>query len=209
MIVKGFWHIYMINHWFSIVTDQIRILLTSGLYDECDEINIGCIVTPLQTNLLQKFFVDIYPKLRIEAYSEDPLEYEFLTLRLIEEDKSDYVGFYFHTKAVTRPDDVAQNNLRAWLNESILNRWKGHRHMVEHAWGASSVNRMHSPAHYNGNFWWFNRRYVDRLPRLDTLDHTERWKAEQWICMCEGGQYSNEFLEATNTPFKIRYEKTK
>jgi len=205
--VKGFCHVLMTNHWYSIILDQIRIILTSGLYDECEEISIGCLGTAEQKRLLQKFICDVYPKFNIKYHSEDIGEFEFPTIRLIERDIDEYVGFYFHTKAVTRLDDVAQTNVRAWMNENILNRWREHRKRVEDGWDISSVNIMFNPDHYSGNFWWFNRGYIDSLPKVDDLDKQHRWKAEQWICMCKNKKaYSDCFLEATNTPFRIKYK---
>ena len=208
MKTKGFAHLLLINHWYSIVIDQIRIILTSGLYDECEEINIGCLGTELQRSLLEKFVVNVYPKFKIRYYSEKLDEYEFPSIKLIEEDNSRYIGFYFHTKAVTRIDDIAQTNNRAWLNESVLNRWRGHRKRVENGWDVSAQNYLLFPAHLSGNFWWFNREYVNALPKIDTLDKTNRHLAEQWICMSKYRRvYSDVFLEPTTDTFRIEYKK--
>src|ERR1035437_1578645 len=154
MIIKGFWHIYMINHYYSIISDQLRIMLTSGLYDACDEINIGCIGDIKEKELLDKLFISLYPKLKLRRYSTRAEDYEFETLKLIEQDNSEYHGFYFHTKAVTKPADTIQNHWRAWLNESILNDWSHHNHNIAIGFDVSSVNHcmppLH-PEHFSGN----------------------------------------------------------
>jgi hypothetical protein len=210
MIIKGFWHIYLINHWYTIVTDQLRILLTSGLYDRCEEINIGCIEPEqaIQSMYLRKMFTEQYPKLKIRYISTIPTDYEFKTLKLIEEDRSDYVGFYFHTKAVTKPGDTIQNHWRAWLNEAILNQWDEHYHHVnDSGYDVSSVNHCLSPQHpehFSGNFWWFNREYIKRLPKVDSLNHQNRWTAEQWICQGHGRYYSTEFMEPGRDIFLMK-----
>jgi hypothetical protein len=205
--IKGFWHIYLINHWYSIVVDQLRIMLTSGLYDAADEINIGCIGDGQQVAYLQNMIVNQYPKLRIRTVSPDPAQFEFLTLGLIEQDKSQFIGFYFHTKAVTKPFDTVQNHWRAWLNESILNDWAHHHHCILIGFDVSSVNHccppLH-PEHFSGNFWWFNRDYINKLPPLNSLNHTNRWQAEQWICRGKGRFYASQFKEPDRDTFVIK-----
>ena len=47
-----------------------------------------------------------------------------------------------------------QLNWANWLNEAILCRWQEHYERVCNGWDASSVNRMYSPDHFSGNFWW-------------------------------------------------------
>lgn len=210
MRILGFWHVYMINDWYTVVTDQLRILLTSGLYDECEEISIGCIGFPEEKALLEKLVVNLYPKLKIKYYSQEPMEYEFPTLRLIEADDSEYVGFYFHTKAITRSFETIISHWRLWLNESVINQWRGHRANVENSYDASSVNFCKSPDHFSGNFWWFNRRYIDRLPAIDSLELNNRYSAEQWICMCDHKHiYSEKFVEPGRDVFLIEYKNNK
>lgn len=206
MKIIGFWHIYAINHFYTVITDQMRILLTSGLYDECEEIRIGFIGTPENKELFEKYFLSMYPKFKLRYYSENPLEYEFPTLRLIENDRSSYIGFYFHTKGVTRPFETVIQHWRSFLNESILARYQEHRDRVEKGYDVSSVNFLKSPDHFSGNFWWFNREYIDRLPKLDTLDKNNRWHCEQWICMGNPNFYSSPHIEPGEAVFPIKYK---
>jgi hypothetical protein len=205
-MIKGFAHLYLINSWYSIFTDQMRILLTSGLYDACEEINISLIGFPEDRALFEKYFSDIYPKLKIRCVSVDPMDYEFNALRLIENDNSDYVGFYFHTKAVTRPFEPAVNHWRSFLNERILNTWREHYERVMNGYDVSSVNFMKSPDHFSGNFWWFNREYINRCPKIDTLDLKNRFHAEQLIAMGKGKFYYPEFQEPGETAFLMKYK---
>lgn len=206
MTIRGFWHIYAINSWYTIAVDQVRTMLMSGLYDACDEINIGCIGFKEELDFLQKYICDPYPKFKMRYHSENPLEYEFPTLQLIVDDKSEYVGFYFHTKAVTRPFDSVISHWRLLLNENILNNWQPHYHRVSTlGYGASSCQFLRSPDHFSGNFWWFNRSYIDRLPPLSALDRKNRYHAEQWICMNGDDLYSEPFIEPSQAIIKIKY----
>ncbi len=205
-MIKGFYHIYAINDWYAVVTDQLRILLTSGLYDACEEINIGVIGFPEERSLLKRLITDHYPKLKVRIESPDPTEYEFLTLRLIEKDKGNYIGFYFHTKAVTRPFEPIISHWRSWLNEAVINRWKEHAERVSNGFDVSSVNEMRSPDHFSGNFWWFNSDYINRLPKINSLDLSNRFHAEQWVCMCTDRKaYAKEFVEPGQDTFIMKY----
>jgi hypothetical protein len=208
MIIKGFWHLYLVNHWYSIITDQLRIMLDSGLYDAVEEINIGCIGDGQERALLDKLFVNQYSKLKVRYTSTNPLDYEYRTLKLIEADNGEYTGFYFHTKAVTQPANTIQNHWRAWLNESVLNDWYHHFHNIEIGFDVSSVNYctppLH-PEHFSGNFWWFNRKYINKLPAIDSLNWTNRYNAEQWICKGHGRFYANEFKEPGRDVFLMKH----
>jgi hypothetical protein len=44
MKIRGFAHLWMVNDWYVIFSHQMRVLLSSGLYDACEEINIGIIL---------------------------------------------------------------------------------------------------------------------------------------------------------------------
>jgi hypothetical protein len=208
MNIKGFWHIWLHTIWHSICANQMRILLTSGLYDACEEINIGLIGLPEEIAQFKKLFSDLYPKLKIRIISGNPGEYEFLTLRLIEQDTSEYVGFYFHTKGITRPFETNISNWREWLNEAILNRWVEHCDRVcTCGYDVSSVNRMYSPDHFSGNFWWFNRQFINKLPKIGTLELHDRFQAEQYICKARGNFYAEEFVEPGQDVFIMKYKK--
>lgn len=207
MKIRGFYHVYAISHWYSIVISQLRIMLYSGLYDACDEISVGFIGFEDDYKLFKRLVVDLYPKFKLCYYSDQPTDYEFPTLRLIERDISGYAGFYFHTKAVTRPFEPIINHWRHWLDESILNRWRLHYDNVCGKYDVSSVNFLTSPDHFSGNFWWFNRDYIFRLPKIDDLDKTNRFHAEQWICMCKNKIiYSKEFMEPGRDVFLMQYK---
>jgi hypothetical protein len=210
MIIKGYWHVFLINHWYSIVTDQLRIMINSGLYDACEEIDIGCLGPDTERALLQRLIVDQYPKLKIKYYSQQADEFEFPTLKLLQTASHTgerFLGFYIHTKAVTNPSDTIQNHWRAWLNEAILNRWREHHDRVIVSYDVSSVNHClppQHPEHFSGNFWWFNSDYIDHLPPISGLEQCNRWQAEQWICRGHGRFYAKNFVEPGRDVFKIQ-----
>ena len=210
-MIKGFWHIYCINHWYTIIIGQLRILLTSGLYDESQEINIGVVGKKEKKEFLERYLLAPYSKLKLGYWSENPKVCEFPTIQLIEQDNSPYSGFYFHTKSVTKIGDNMAGHWRICMEEEILNRW--HKHYQNVATGlydVSGMNFLKSPDHFSGNFFWFDRKYINKLPKVSKLDHTNRWQAEQWICMCPDKRvYSEPFLEPAGRVFVMSYNKSK
>jgi hypothetical protein len=181
-MIKGFWHIYMVSLWHDIVQEQIKILLSSGLYEECDEVNIGCIGSMINAEKLMRSILP-YPKLKIRFHSVISEKFEFPTLQLIEQTPGDFVGFYFHLKGVTKPRDGMQFKERLFLNEIMLNQWRTHKSIIDAGYDISSVNYLSIPSRFSGNYFWFNRKRIERLPRLKTVDQTNRYNAEYWIYM--------------------------
>lgn len=212
--IRGYWHICMMNHWYSVCVEQLRILLTSGLYDACTEISIGCVGPVQERELLMRYIVQPHPKLKVRYYCAKFNVYEFPTLQLIENDAGDYIGFYFHTKAVTKPFDTVYNHWRVCLNEMVLNRWKDHwLNISSGIYDISGLNFLgppKHPEHYSGNFWWFHRQYIDRLPKVKSLNQRNRFLAEQWICKTPNKRlFSNKFVEPADLIFDLKYTKQK
>jgi len=181
MMIKLFWHICMVNHWRDIVREQIVLLTTSGLYDACSEIHIGCVGLERNRRTLELFILRHYPKLKLAYHSNTLQEYEFPTLHLIEQDNSDYIGFYFHTKGVTKPKDTMQPKERQFLNEMMIEQWRLHVMIIETGYDVSALSYQSIPNKFSGNYFWFHRQRINRLMPLDTLDHSNRYNAEKWI----------------------------
>jgi len=181
-MIKGFWHIYLVNNWEAIFREQLQILVKSGLYKECHEINIGCIGASRYRLGLQHLIAK-YPKIKIKAFSRNAKEYEFTTLRLIEADNTKYIGFYFHLKGVSRPKDGMQKKERRYLNETMLNQWRTPYRLLMDGYDIVSPNYMTIPRRFTGNFFWFHRSLINKLPRLKNMDLSDRYVAEYWIHM--------------------------
>lgn len=180
MIIKGFWHLYLINNWRFIVEEQVNILMASRLYDVCTEIKMGVIGSQEDADELMHM---LYPKMKFKLcyITQNPKEYEYATLRLIEEDDWNYIGFYFHLKGVTRPNDAMQAKERMFLNFIMLKNWEHHKFIIETGYDISSVNYLTIPRRFSGNYFWFNRKRLSLLSRLDSFDQTDRFNAERWI----------------------------
>ena len=79
---------------------------------------------------------------------------------------------------------------------------------IEEGYDVSSVNYLKSPDHFSGNNWWFNRKYINRLPKISAMNHAYRWGAEQWICKTksEVNYFVRECTNFGETPILINYK---
>lgn len=205
--VRGFWHICMVNHWYSIVVSQLRLLINSGLYDRCVDIQIGAVGGVKERAMLEQYILHPFPKLHLSYFSHNVRMYEFPTLQLIENTTGDYVGFYFHTKGVTQPNNTMEAHWRTVLEDRVLGQWQLHYGNIVAGYDLSSVNflgRPKYPDHFSGNFWWFKRAYINKLPPVSKLNRNNRYLAEQWVCMSRYKRfYSLPFVEPAQLPLII------
>ena len=205
-MIKGYWHVLLHHHYFSVVTDQMRILLTSGLYDACEEIQIGCLGTMAERLFLEEHLIALYPKLKLKYYSLDYGEYEFPTLALIQADTDDFTCFYFHTKGVTKPFDSESARWRSWLNEAVINRWKQHYEKIQEGNDVSSIAYKECPDHFSGNFWWSHKGYIDKLPPIAKMLWNSRYSAEQWVVRGYHGKFYDIATDKTQDFHYINYK---
>lgn len=200
MKIFGFYHVLLINHWERIVTEQLGIMNSSGLYNVVEKIHVGCLGAETEKIKLENIFAS-YPKIEISYHSLNPLEYEYATLRIlkqvVDESIEPFYGFYFHTKGVTWS---ATRNIRAfvggtywrgYMNFYVLKRWMENIARLDagcDTCGVKLLQSNESPAkklHYSGTFFWFKSEYAKRLPEIDTLNTSDRMEAEMWICSAQ------------------------
>ena len=121
-MVKVYYHISMMNNWEEIVKEQISLLVSSGLYDECESVSVGC--NGLCIERLHELIAP-YRKIKIRVYEQSLSTFEFPTLRLIEQDyHEDFYGLYFHTKGVTFPHHSGGKYWRDYMNHFNIVKWR-------------------------------------------------------------------------------------
>jgi hypothetical protein len=210
--VVGFWHVLASNHYKQIVLEQLDQMIASGLYWKADKIYVFCIGQDVKW--LQSILVD-YDKFVLFGSSEDVKLYEFPTLIKLQEyaEKNDAFCFYIHTKGVTYPEQPRKEQgdyYRMFLMSYVVLQWqknidllmKGHT-----CSGPGWIPEGAFPQHYRGNFWWANSDYINTLPRINTLDTTNRFNAEFWIGMgqADPGITTHSIVDYPNA--QLLYEK--
>ena len=183
---KVYYHISMMNNWEEAVKEQISLLVSSGLYDECESVSVGC--NGLGIERLHELIAP-YRKIKIRVYEQSLNTFEFPTLKLIEQDYHDeFYGLYFHTKGVTFPNHSGGKYWRDYMNHFNIVKWRDAVGKLNDGYdtcGVKYLSDKHFPAyikHYSGNFFWFKSSYIRNNPKIDSLDLKDRFQAEFWAC---------------------------
>lgn len=189
--INGFWHIWAINNYMEIIAEQFKLILESGLYYRCNKIYIGIIGNYDNLKEIKAFFAD-YDKVKLEAFSQNAKEYEYLTLKALKRISNvaqiDFYGFYIHTKAVSFPTLEGGKYWRDYMNFYNLTDWKNAYKALESGYdtyGVKMLTEKDEPArklHYSGNFFWFKSIYAKKLKPVETCDLKNRIGAEMYIC---------------------------
>ena len=184
--VVGFMHVCLINNWQEIVNEQLQIIRQSGLMDYLRVINI-CAVGPEQEYAKLLTLITPDSKLQMAEYTTDLKEYEYITLRKLKQitnEGTQFYGFYIHTKGVSTPGNEGGKYWRDYMNHYNLREWREairHLDIGYETCGVKYINKIY-PAHYSGNFFWFNSQYVASLPEVNQMNLRDRFNAEMWIC---------------------------
>ena len=205
--IKGYWHILTINHYIEVVSDQLKIMVDSGLYDECENIYVGVLGDSEGLRNVQELFKD-YPKIIISEYSTSTDNFEFHTLKILKRQADlhakEFYGFYIQTKAISYPkwDGVIPNIpnkngitpeqayiggtfIRDYMNYYTLFRWRDNVTELNKGYevcGTQLRPQREFLEHYSGNFFWFNSEYVKLLKPIEALNRKDRYQAEFWLC---------------------------
>jgi len=182
----------MINDYLDIVSEQLRLIIKSGLYANCDCIHVGCLGPAQERAALDVFFHD-HSKIKIVTHSTDLEKYEFQTLKILKSESTNalpvFYGFYIHTKGVSYPGNEGGKYWRDYMNYYILTNWKEavlNLSKGYEVYGVKLQTIRDLPAkkmHYSGNFFWFKSEYAKTLPNIDSLDQKNRFEAEMYICL--------------------------
>lgn len=194
--IYGVYYIGCLGHYLSIVKEQMKCLVDSGLYNQTKKIIVFiCCFNENDTSLLgiieeydtEKKCVlittaeNIYEKFAINNYQDH-----------ITEDL--YYMYYFHSKAVTRSVDSVFDRRRKILNYYTLVLHKLNLELLEtyDAVGCSLTTRP--SLHFSGNFWWAKSEHVRTLPPAGNsyLD------PEMYICKSHGESKYISLSQATN-----------
>lgn len=199
--VVGFMHVCLINNWQEIVNGQFQIMRESGLMDYLRVINI-CAVGPEAEYAKLLTLIRPHQKMQIGAFSQNLQEYEYISLRFLHETAkrgTQFYGFYVHTKGVSTPGNEGGKYWLDYMNHFNLRLWKEaikHLDLGYETCGVKYINKQW-PAHYSGNFFWFDSSYVATLPDVNRMNLRDRFNAEMWICSGKAiaATLSQEFVD--------------
>lgn len=201
--IYGVYYIGCLGHYLSIVKEQMKCLVDSGLYAQTTKIVVFiCSFNENDTSLLgiieeydtEKKCVlittaeNVYEKFAINNYTSRIQEQQ----QQQQDASAPYYVYYFHTKAVSRGPDTVFDRRRKILNYYTLVLHKLNLELLEtyDAVGCSLTTRP--SLHFSGNFWWAKSEHVCTLPPSGD----EYLDPEMYICKTHGNYIS--LSQATN-----------
>jgi hypothetical protein len=215
--IKGFWHIMLKNNCIDIIKCQLKCIVDSGLYDRLEVIYVGCVGDKRLLDELKLVLIK-YKKINIYSFNSEVKLYEFHTLKILHDisKKSEFYGFYIHTKGVNYPGNEGGKYWLDYMNYYNLTCWKDSVTNLDIGYetcGVKLLSARKDPAyqmHYSGNFFWFKSNYAKYLINIDELDWNNRGEAEMWICSNNpiAATVCQEFIDYNSKgefkPFKIK-----
>ncbi len=221
--IKIFYHVLLENHWYSIVKEQLEKIKISGLLENTSEFYIT-LSTPEDIETIEKnkrvqFFYDhflnyIYPEemfygKKFEVLNCNKLDFEYPTLEKaveISKDSKDFVGFYLHTKGVSKPD-CENDHWRDGLNVGCIDHWVENVNMIKQGYDMSGANffkKNKSNKEYKdyfcGNFFYFNPKFFSKID-YSIIDKSNRFYAESIYGIFYEPKCYNIGCLGMNTPF--------
>ena len=175
--VVGAYHIAMMGGWRRIVDEQSDRLIKSGLLDRTDKVFIGVVggdlkPSALRPELAAKAVISCHPDLK---------RYEFHTLKMLRDhaEGREFKAWYMHTKGASRKDE----GVKKWRNLMeyfVIDKFE---HCIQKLslCDVCGTNLRTEKRYFAGNFWWSKSSYLSRLPKIESLDQSNRYEAELWI----------------------------
>jgi len=199
MNIAIFYHIFQINHWEKLYTQQILSLQQSGVYDAANYIHIGINGSlPLPFDLMKVNKTN--RNVHIDIGEADTLR----DLHNFCKEHTDYKVLYLNMLGVSFPENF-QNKISwtQYLTHFNVNNWQRCVQLLDNydcvgtEWTTKhpSLGTDISP-HYAGNFWWANSSYINRLD-LNYLYGNKPYGFDDWK-----GQrrHLSEFWIGTGSP---------
>jgi hypothetical protein len=170
------------NHWESVLRDQLGKLLFSGVYDVAQTVHCFCAGPEARRAALvvSQFGV----KFRVEACAPEDTRGERLTLMSIHKyiSPQDKV-LYLHTKGVTKLPP--SENVFFWnfyMEYHLLKNYMQCLEALDHADVVGLDFYPQSLPHFSGNFWWARGDHLLKLKAQDTIEGDKYMCTETWVC---------------------------
>lgn len=189
MNIKVFWHICALNHYESVMRDQLAKLLFSGLLQKS---TVYAFVYGPDSIKASSILKEYGSNITIVTCNPETLGGERETLRRIHDFiNGDEAILYFHTKGVTRvPISREIEDWRAYMEYWLIARHEACIDTLKKGYDAVGLDYYEkSHPHFSGNFWWCSAEHYMRLPKLDlsNLEDASRYQMSETYML--GGHF--------------------
>ena len=166
---------YLVNNWREVFTDQLGVLIHSGLLANTREMFIHAYPDIDEIYKLTKHFKNITLIQEPENRSEIPALHNLSTT------EEDY-NLYFHSKGVTHNTSAPVKCWREYMNYFNISLWRECVDCLQSN-DAVGVNFQFQPfPHFSGNFWWATKTHIKNIRNLPN----ERGACEWYIASIPG-----------------------
>ncbi len=159
-----FYHIAAMGHWDSVVEEHFRILSNVGL----SGIHIGLLGQGKDSDTVHKLADRYSLDISIEYAHSDMKMYEHPSITVLEDwaRKNDGYLLYFHTKGVSRPNELLKQNWRKLMNIYVIENWRQNVSLLRNGYDAVGTNQQNPRKyfHFPGNFWMATTEFIRTLP---------------------------------------------
>lgn len=194
MKIAVFYHVYAVNNWDEIFTDQFNKMIKSGLISGADKVFINVGISENAYNYICNIAKNFN---NIEVtFTKDNL-FEYPTLKLLQDycKENDCYVLYCHTKGVANQlHKENQKAMRLYFDYFNIECWNDAVAKLDEGFDCCGVNWLAdlTPPCFSGNYWWANSNYINKLEILQVPDFspdrteadihiTQRCWFERWI----------------------------
>jgi hypothetical protein len=210
-----FYHVYLDGNFKLIIQEQLFKLFASGLYKECDSIQLH-VSTPDETripwlvNLVSKYNKIITTVIKIDKgnYPPDYRESKITLMNLKKmADQEDALFCYFHSKGVSNHGYLI-DLWRISCDYATVWEWKKNVNMLNDGYDAVGPNLRYDTflgrfPHFSGCYWWSKSEYLRTLDFSYLTDVTNKYLEEFWIGSNANGKLCSTFECGHNEPYLI------
>ena len=182
---------FMVDDWEIRLSDQLKRMKSSSLYDESNEIHL--VVTDINNNQKDKIdsLLSEYQKIRLDYTTRNWYEGHALSkVDNIARTYDDCKILYFHTKGVSNKyKDLISNDyynlkvegIKCWkelMEYFLIDNWKDCIKKLDEydTVGVNNVNNW-----WWGNFWWSNSKHIKNNKPFNEYFTGSRWGCESWL----------------------------
>jgi len=199
------YHIYAVGNYLEVANRQINRLVSSGIYEWSDLIEVTCCKPDGRFEDIEKL-ISQHTKIKLNKITEN--NYEYPAINKIWEYSQEYNGkvLYLHAKGVSNTYENLNTNklskrkvkgISIWtevMEYFLIDRYKECLEKLNtyDQVGVTNVNDW-----WWGNFWWAN---LDNISVQSKPDKGDRWYFEAWINMGRKSRYY-EFYNFTWNPY--------
>lgn len=230
--IMKLWHFYHVyasesieeNVWFSIVSEHVNTLCSSGLASKLSKTYIGVVGSVSNAKKVSAIFEKQSVEHEVCAISEHG--WEQVTLNKLYEFSLNNDGYvlYAHTKGAFHQTEE-RNTHRKIVNKNLIGEWSEHIKLLSMGFCASglfflrgspeepfvgnnekSILRETNPnikryrGFFAGNFWWCNLIFIKKMGYPSTEN---RYKAEGWINNLYDSIDSDKYMVYDMLPGKL------